>query len=79
MEYACKLITRELIEEYIDSLILEFPDRAKQAKEKRSLANWFVGQVMKMTGGKPNPNSVLLIVEEKLNELQLLDSPAEHS
>ena len=30
------------------------PDKAEQAKAKPALAGWFVGQVMKASGGKAN-------------------------
>ena len=42
------------------------PDKAAQAREKPSLAGWFVGQVMKATGGKANPQAVNALVRAKL-------------
>jgi len=34
------------------------PDKAEQAKTKPGMIGWFVGQVMKATGGKANPQAV---------------------
>ena len=42
------------------------PDKAAQAQAKPSLAGWFVGQVMKATGGKANPQAVNAMVKAKL-------------
>ena len=42
------------------------PDKVAQAKAKPTLAGWFVGQVMKSTGGKANPQSVQALVKAKL-------------
>ena len=36
------------------------------AKAKPALVGWFVGQVMKATGGKANPASVNAIVKARL-------------
>ena len=33
-------------------------DKAEQARTKPGMLGWFVGQVMKTTGGKANPQSV---------------------
>ncbi|MEM6668905.1 MAG: Asp-tRNA(Asn)/Glu-tRNA(Gln) amidotransferase subunit GatB [Pseudomonadota bacterium] len=54
------------IEAAVDEVIAENPDKAEQAKEKPNLAGWFVGQVMKKTGGKANPQAVNKLVREKL-------------
>ena len=42
------------------------PDKVEQAKAKPSMAGWFVGQVMKATGGKANPKVVNDLVAAKL-------------
>ena len=42
------------------------PDKVAQAQAKPSLAGWFVGQVMKATGGKANPQAVNALVRAKL-------------
>ena len=54
------------IEAAVDEVIAANPDKAEQAREKPNLAGWFVGQVMKATGGKANPQAVQKLVREKL-------------
>ncbi|MEM6945512.1 MAG: Asp-tRNA(Asn)/Glu-tRNA(Gln) amidotransferase subunit GatB [Pseudomonadota bacterium] len=54
------------IEAAVDAVIAANPDKVEQAKAKPSLAGWFVGQVMKATGGKANPQAVQGIVKAKL-------------
>lgn len=54
------------IEAAVDEIIAANPDKAEQAKEKPNLAGWFVGQVMKSTGGKANPQAVQALVKAKL-------------
>ncbi len=54
------------IEAAVDQVIAANPDKVAQAKEKPSMAGWFVGQVMKATGGKANPQAVNALVKEKL-------------
>jgi aspartyl-tRNA(Asn)/glutamyl-tRNA(Gln) amidotransferase subunit B len=54
------------IEAEVDKVLAANPDKAAQAKEKPSLAGWFVGQVMKATGGKANPQAVNALVRAKL-------------
>lgn len=54
------------IEKAVDEVIAANPDKAEQAKAKPTLAGWFVGQVMKATGGKANPQSVNELVKAKL-------------
>ncbi|MEO1773938.1 MAG: Asp-tRNA(Asn)/Glu-tRNA(Gln) amidotransferase subunit GatB [Pseudomonadota bacterium] len=54
------------IEAAVDAVIAANPDKVEQAKGKPSLAGWFVGQVMKATGGKANPQAVQGIVKAKL-------------
>ncbi len=50
----------------VDEVIAANPDKAEQAKAKPSMAGWFVGQVMKATGGKANPQAVQGLVRAKL-------------
>ena len=50
----------------LDKIIAANPDKVEQAKAKPSLAGWFVGQVMKATGGKANPQAVQALVRSKL-------------
>ncbi|MEL6218140.1 MAG: Asp-tRNA(Asn)/Glu-tRNA(Gln) amidotransferase subunit GatB [Pseudomonadota bacterium] len=54
------------IEAAVDAVIAANPDKVEQAKNKPSLAGWFVGQVMKATGGKANPQAVQQLVRAKL-------------
>ncbi|WP_181703547.1 Asp-tRNA(Asn)/Glu-tRNA(Gln) amidotransferase subunit GatB [Chthonobacter albigriseus] len=54
------------IEKAVDEVIAANPDKVEQAKAKPTLAGWFVGQVMKATGGKANPQSVNDLVKRKL-------------
>ncbi len=55
------------IEAAVDEIIAANPDQVAKAKENPKLAGWFVGQVMKATGGKANPKAVNQIVAQKLN------------
>ncbi|QGA55963.1 Asp-tRNA(Asn)/Glu-tRNA(Gln) amidotransferase subunit GatB [Brucella sp. 2280] len=54
------------IEKAVDDVIAANPDKVEQAKAKPTLAGWFVGQVMKVTGGKANPQAVNELVKSKL-------------
>jgi aspartyl-tRNA(Asn)/glutamyl-tRNA(Gln) amidotransferase subunit B len=54
------------IEKAVDEVIAANPDKADQAKAKPTMAGWFVGQVMKATGGKANPQAVQELVRAKL-------------
>ena len=54
------------IEAAVDEVIAANPDKVEQAKEKPKMAGWFVGQVMKATGGKANPQAVNQLVLAKL-------------
>jgi aspartyl-tRNA(Asn)/glutamyl-tRNA(Gln) amidotransferase subunit B len=54
------------IEAAVDAIIAANPDKVEQAKAKPSMLGWFVGQVMKGTGGKANPAAVNEILKAKL-------------
>jgi len=54
------------IEKAVDEVIAANPDKVEQAKAKPTMAGWFVGQVMKATGGKANPQAVNELVKAKL-------------
>ncbi|HWW24624.1 MAG TPA: Asp-tRNA(Asn)/Glu-tRNA(Gln) amidotransferase subunit GatB [Caulobacter sp.] len=54
------------IEAAIDALIAANPDKAAAVKEKPQAIGWFVGQVMKETGGKANPATVNELLRSKL-------------
>ncbi|MEQ9242595.1 Asp-tRNA(Asn)/Glu-tRNA(Gln) amidotransferase subunit GatB [Roseovarius indicus] len=54
------------IETAVDQIIADNPAQVEKAKSNPKLAGWFVGQVMKATGGKANPKAVNEIVQQKL-------------
>ena len=54
------------IETAVDQIIADNPAQVEKAKQNPKLAGWFVGQVMKATGGKANPAVVNQLVMEKL-------------
>jgi aspartyl-tRNA(Asn)/glutamyl-tRNA(Gln) amidotransferase subunit B len=54
------------IEAAIDAIIAANQDKVEQAKAKPTLIGWFVGQVMKSTGGKANPQAVNELLRQKL-------------
>ncbi|WP_226622464.1 Asp-tRNA(Asn)/Glu-tRNA(Gln) amidotransferase subunit GatB [Alloyangia pacifica] len=54
------------IEAAVDEVIAANPAQVEKAKQNPKLAGWFVGQVMKSTGGKANPKAVNEIVAAKL-------------
>jgi len=54
------------IEKAVDEIIAANPDKVEQAKAKPTMLGWFVGQVMKQTGGKANPQSVNDLLKQKL-------------
>jgi aspartyl-tRNA(Asn)/glutamyl-tRNA(Gln) amidotransferase subunit B len=54
------------IEAAVDEVIAANPAQVEKAKANPKLAGWFVGQVMKATGGKANPKAVNEIIAAKL-------------
>ena len=54
------------IEAAVDAIIAANPDKVAQAQAKPTMLGWFVGQVMKETGGKANPQSVNDLLKSKL-------------
>jgi aspartyl-tRNA(Asn)/glutamyl-tRNA(Gln) amidotransferase subunit B len=54
------------IERAVDEIIAANAGKAAEAKLKPNLAGWFVGQVIKATGGKANPQAVNALVRRKL-------------
>ncbi|WP_375257887.1 Asp-tRNA(Asn)/Glu-tRNA(Gln) amidotransferase subunit GatB [Citreimonas sp.] len=54
------------IEAAVDEIIAANPAQVEKAQANPKLAGWFVGQVMKATGGKANPKAVNEIVTAKL-------------
>ena len=55
------------IEAALDKIIATNPAQVEKAKVNPKLAGWFVGQVMKATGGKANPKAVNELVSKKLD------------
>ena len=47
-------------------MIAANPGKLEQAKAKPQAVGWFVGQVMKATGGKANPQAVNELLKKKL-------------
>jgi len=54
------------LEKIIDDLIAANPGQAAQVKEKPQAIGWFVGQIMKATGGKANPGVINQLLKAKL-------------
>jgi len=54
------------IEAAVVAIITANPAQVEKAQQNPKLAGWFVGQVMKATGGKANPAAVNALVKEKL-------------
>ena len=53
-------------EKIIEELIAANPGQAASVKEKPQAIGWFVGQVMKATGGKANPAQVNELLQKRL-------------
>ena len=54
------------LETAADAIIAANPDKVEQVKAKPTMLGWFVGQVMKATGGRANPAAVNEILKSKL-------------
>jgi aspartyl-tRNA(Asn)/glutamyl-tRNA(Gln) amidotransferase subunit B len=54
------------IAKVVDDIVAANPDKAEQAKAKPAMLGWFVGQVMKASGGKANPPAVNDLLRKKL-------------
>ncbi|WP_332697635.1 Asp-tRNA(Asn)/Glu-tRNA(Gln) amidotransferase subunit GatB [Bosea sp. (in: a-proteobacteria)] len=54
------------IEKAVDEIIAANPDKVEQVKLKPSMLGWFVGQAMKASGGKANPQALNEILKAKL-------------
>jgi aspartyl-tRNA(Asn)/glutamyl-tRNA(Gln) amidotransferase subunit B len=50
----------------VDEIVAKNPDKVAQAKANDKLIGWFVGQVMKSSGGKANPQAVNDLLKSKL-------------
>jgi aspartyl-tRNA(Asn)/glutamyl-tRNA(Gln) amidotransferase subunit B len=54
------------IEKAVDDVIAKNPDKVADAKTNPKAIGWFVGQVMKSSGGKANPQTVNDLLKAKL-------------
>jgi len=54
------------IETAVDAVIAANPDKVADAEANPKAIGWFVGQVMKSTGGKANPQAVNELLKKKL-------------
>jgi len=54
------------IEQAVDAVIAANPDKVAAVQAKPAMLGWFVGQVMKSTGGKANPQAVNELLRKKL-------------
>ncbi|NOR63528.1 MAG: Asp-tRNA(Asn)/Glu-tRNA(Gln) amidotransferase subunit GatB [Rhodobacteraceae bacterium] len=54
------------IEAAMDEIMAANPAQVEKARDNPKLAGWFVGQIMKATGGKANPKAVNETVRKKL-------------
>jgi aspartyl-tRNA(Asn)/glutamyl-tRNA(Gln) amidotransferase subunit B len=50
----------------VDEIVAKNPDKVSQAKTKPAMIGWFVGQVMRASGGKANPQTVNDLLQQKL-------------
>jgi len=57
---------RAAIAAMVDEIVAKNPDKVAQAKSKPAMVGWFVGQVMKASGGKANPGAVNELLRRKL-------------
>jgi aspartyl-tRNA(Asn)/glutamyl-tRNA(Gln) amidotransferase subunit B len=54
------------IEKLVDEIVAANPDKVEQVKTKPAALGWFVGQVMKASSGKANPQAVNELLKRKL-------------
>jgi aspartyl-tRNA(Asn)/glutamyl-tRNA(Gln) amidotransferase subunit B len=54
------------IEKAVDEIIAKHPDKVADAKSNPKAVGWFVGQVMKASGGKASPQAVNDLLKKKL-------------
>jgi len=50
----------------VDEIIAKNPDKVADAKTNPKAIGWFVGQVMKASGGKASPQTVNALLKQKL-------------
>jgi aspartyl-tRNA(Asn)/glutamyl-tRNA(Gln) amidotransferase subunit B len=54
------------IEKAVEDIVAANPDKVAQVRDKPQMIGWFVGQVMKASGGKVNPQAVNDLLKTKL-------------
>ncbi len=54
------------IDAAVDAVVSANPDKAEQARTKPGMLGWFVGQAMKASGGKANPQAVSDALKKRL-------------
>jgi len=54
------------IEKLVDEVVAKNPDKVEQVKAKPAMIGWFVGQVMKASSGKANPQTANDLLKAKL-------------
>ena len=54
------------LEAAVDAIVAANPEKVEQARNKPGMLGWFVGQVMKSTGGKANPQTVNALLKDRL-------------
>jgi aspartyl-tRNA(Asn)/glutamyl-tRNA(Gln) amidotransferase subunit B len=54
------------IEKLVDDIVAENPDKLADARTNPKAIGWFVGQVMKASGGKANPQTVNELLRKKI-------------
>ena len=54
------------IEALVDEIVAANPDKAEAVKDRPNMLGWFVGQVMKASQGKANPQAVNALLRKKL-------------
>jgi aspartyl-tRNA(Asn)/glutamyl-tRNA(Gln) amidotransferase subunit B len=54
------------IEKLVDDVIAKNPDKVADATSNPKAIGWFVGQVMKSSGGKASPQAVNELLKKKL-------------
>jgi aspartyl-tRNA(Asn)/glutamyl-tRNA(Gln) amidotransferase subunit B len=54
------------IDKAVDEIVAANPDKAEAVRSKPNMLGWFVGQVMRATGGKANPQAVNAALRRRL-------------
>jgi aspartyl-tRNA(Asn)/glutamyl-tRNA(Gln) amidotransferase subunit B len=64
-----KISDEEKLRELVDQVIEEFPKAVEDAIADPKAANFLVGQVMRKTRGRADPEQTNLLVRSKIEEL----------